>query len=163
MRHYDDIEWKLYKEGLLNKTIYDEMEEHLFQCQICMDKYLSLIDDKEIEDAGKILDPDFTNNLMNKIGNIKPIRIVDKDKYKKKKRLYNEVLLYYTAIASVAIFLMGSGFFHRMVKGIPQISTSVEEPRISLNTNKINEFSSSILKMTNGFAESFTIKNKEGK
>lgn len=164
MRHYDDVEWKLYKENLLDKKIYDEMQEHLFQCESCMDKFLSTIDDKEVEDAGKILSTDFTDDLMSRLESTRPRGIVNIDKYKQKKRVYNEVLLYYTAIASVAIFLMGSGFFHRMVDGIPEISRNIEEPRISMDTNKINEFSNAVLKATNGFVKSFTpSKNKEGK
>lgn len=164
MIHYDDFEWRLYKENLLDKRIYDEMETHLFQCETCMDKFLSIIDDKEIELAGEILTTDFTEDLISKIQKIRPIESIKTDKYKQKKRVYNEVLLYYTAIASVAIFLMGSGFFHRMVDGIPEISGNIEEPKISMNTNKINEFSNAVLKATNGFVESFTpSKNKEVK
>lgn len=164
MKHYDVIEWKLYKGNLLDKDIYEEMGRHLFQCEDCMDIYLSLIDDKEIGKAGEIISDQFTNDLMKRIGNVRYIsKTLDKDKYKKKRRFYNEILLYYAAVASVAIFLTGTGFFQRIIEKTPEIAKNIEEQQLVINTNKINEFSSSILRLTGSFAEGFTFKNREEK
>lgn len=162
MKHYDLVEWKLYKENLLDEDLYKEMEEHLFQCDHCMDIFLSLIDNKEIEEAGEIISNKFTANFMKSIENLSYIsKSKNQNKDKKKKQVYNEILLYYTAIASVAIFLTGAGVFNLVVDKMPYISKNVENRRLNIDTNKINEFSNSVLKFTGSFAESFAFKNRE--
>ena len=64
MKHYDQVEWSLYKNNLLDEKIYEAMEEHLYECDQCLDTFLSLIDENEIEEAGKIVSEGFTDNLM---------------------------------------------------------------------------------------------------
>ena len=88
-------------------------------------------------------------------------KAIKENNIKKKKQKYNEILLYYTAVASVAIFLTGAGVFQKLVDRIPHISNNIKNEQFSINTNKINEFSNSILKITGNFAESFAFKNKE--
>lgn len=162
MRHYDEVEWKLYKKDILNEQMHREMEEHLFHCDDCRDIFLSLIDDEEIEKAGTFISNDFQENLMKNIQKIKYATIpIDRDKYKKKKKFYNEMLLYYTAVASVAIFLTGAGVFNSVVDKIPDISRTIEKEKVAIETNKINEFSKSVLNITSNFAEGFKFKNRE--
>lgn len=161
MRHYDLVEWKLYKENLLNRNLYQEMKDHLFTCHDCMEIFISLIDHEEVEKAGNLIGDEFTFQLMKDIENIN--KTTKQNKFKKKKQKYNEILLYYTAVASVAIFLTGAGVFQRLVDRIPHISNNIKNEQFFINTDKINEFSNSILKLTGNFAESFAFKNKEEK
>lgn len=153
MNHYDIVEWKLFKENLLDDRIRSKMEEHLMNCDECMEVFLSLIDENEIELAKEVVPPDFTDKVVNNIRNVRPIEKV----HKKNKKTYNDYFIYYVAVASVAIFLTASGFFGRLVNKVPEISSRLNEEGIILRTNKIYDFSEKITRKTNEFVNNFNL------
>lgn len=152
MKHYDLVEWKLFKENLLQDQIYKEMEEHLISCHECMEAFLALIDDKEIEMAEAIVPEDFTKNVMKNIENIRPIK-----KNQRKKKTYNDFFIYYAAVASVAIILTASGFFGKMVDSIPQVATSINMEESKLKASTFYDFSKKITERTNRFVKNFNL------
>lgn len=161
MKHYDNVEWILYKRNLLDTKIYNEMKEHLFQCDDCMDIFISLIDEKEIADVEKFIPKDFSENIMEKIENVTPIKQeINRNKIKKTK-YPKDFFLYYTAVAAVAIVLTASGVFNIMVDNIP---TNIKLEQSKIDTNKIYEVSEKITQGTSSFIYNFNfIKNKEVK
>ncbi|HZK33139.1 MAG TPA: hypothetical protein VFC60_01445 [Tissierellaceae bacterium] len=161
MKHYDYVEWVLYKKNLLNKKTYNEMEEHLFQCDICMDIFLSLIDEEEIENAKFFIPADFNKNLMNKIENITPIKQITKKNKKKQAKFPKDFFLYYTATAAVAILLTAGGIFNTMVDNVPR-TINIENSK--LDTSKIYNFTEKISQETSNFIYNFSfIKDEEAK
>ena len=161
MKHYDYIEWTLYKNNLLDAKIYNEMQEHLFQCNECMDIFLSLIDEKEIESASEFVPKDFTEDLMKKIENVTPINKNIKNLSKRRAKFPKDIILYYTATAAVAIVLTAGGVFTTMVDNIPK-TINFEESK--LDTSKIYNFSGKISQGTSDFIYNFNfMKNKEAK
>lgn len=158
MKHYDYIEWALYKNNLLDIKMYEEMEEHLYICDDCMNIFLSLIDEGEIEQAGSIVPEDFTHKMMDNIKNIRPL----KKKIKEKSKLPNDFFIYYTAVASIAIILTAGGFFGKLVDSVPQITASISIHENKIISNTIYNFSEQITKRTSMFINGFQIsKNKE--
>lgn len=159
MKHYDQLEWVLYKSNLLDSKIYEEMEEHLYTCDDCMEIFLSLIDEEEINQAGSIVSVDFTNNVMNNLKNIRPMK---KKSVKKQPKLPNDFFIYYTAVASVAIILTAGGFFSKLVDSVPQITANISIKEEKIMSNAIYNFSEQITKKTSMFINDFQIsKNKE--
>ena len=63
MKHYDYVEWLFYKKNTLSIEKMEEMEEHLYNCDQCMEIFLSLIDEKEIAAASKIVPSAFNEDL----------------------------------------------------------------------------------------------------
>lgn len=156
MKHYDYVEWVLYKNNLLDDEIYNEMEEHLFICDDCMEIFLSLIDEAEIDKAGNLVSMNFTDKIMDNIKNIKPI------KKPTKKKVSNDFFIYYTAVASVAIILTASGFFGRLVDTVPQITANISIQENRVKANIIYNFSESITSKTSNFVNNFQFRiNKE--
>lgn len=151
MKHYDYIEWLLYKNKMLPIEKLDEMEQHLFTCDTCMEIFLSLIDEKEIESAGRLITEDFTSNV---IKNIPKLKIV-KSKVKQKKKIFNYQFGYYVAVASVTIILTLGGFYTDLVDTVPKISESIIV--IDKHPNIIANFSDSIVDSTSSFL--FSIEN----
>lgn len=125
MKHYDYVEWLLYKTKALSDEKLDEMEDHLYNCDICMDIFLSLIDEDEAEFAGQIVSEDFTSNLMDNISKNK-VKVIER---KDTKKPFNYQFMYYVAVASVTIFLTMGGFYSNLVDAVPKISESIETPR----------------------------------
>lgn len=160
MKHYDYIEWLLYKNNALPEEKHNEMELHLFNCDICMEIFLSLIDEKEVEAAGNVIPDNFNEKVINKITKNK----VRELKPKVKKKAFNYYFGYYVAVASVTIFLTFSGFYTNLVDSVPRITKSikvVEEER----PNIIANFSDKIVNSTSALIGNIenVNRNKEGK
>ena len=158
MKHYDQVEWSLYKKNLLNEKIHQVMEEHLYECDQCLDIFLSLIDENEIEEAGDIISKEFTDDLMM---NIKKLTPINKKKAIKPK-LPQDFFIYYTAVASVTILLTAGGVFGKLVESVPEITANISSQEEKIMKNTIYNFSEIITKKTSIFINDFQIsKNKE--
>ena len=159
MKHYDYVEWLLYKNKALNKEMLDEMEEHLYNCDICMDIFLSLIDEEEVENVNNIISENFTVNVINNISKTK----VKSLNPKQIKKVFNIQFGYYAAVASVTIVLTLGGFYTNLVDAVPKLTASIqiEEERPNLIAN----FSDSIINTTSSFLISIENieRNKEEK
>lgn len=158
MKHYDHLEWLLYKENSISEEKHKEMEEHLYHCDKCMDVFLSLIDSQEIDEGKMIASPDFTSRVMNEIKKKKQFKKTTK-KYNKSS--LNNIFLYYVAAASVAIILTCSGFYKDMI----DIMTNISETTINYNMNEkgniIYHLSEKIVGKTSSFITNFEMNNKE--
>ncbi len=143
MKHYDYVEWLLYKTKSLSNGKLDEMEEHLYNCNLCMDIFLSLIGEDELEFVSNIVSEDFSSNVVEKISIDKIKRI----EVNNNKRVFNDQFMYYIAVASVTIFLTIGGFYTNLVDAVPKIKDSIqviEEDR----PNHIAKFSDRIVNST---------------
>ncbi len=157
MKHYDYLEWVLYKKDLLDKKNHNKMEEHLFHCDSCMETFISLIDEEEIENAKSLIPEDFNQKLMNKIENLTPIKQVRK----KQDKFPKDFFLYYTATAAVAIILTASGVFNSIVDNLPG---TINIDQSKLDTSKIYSFTEKISQETSNFIYNFSfIKDEEAK
>ena len=160
MKHYDFVEWLLYKNNALPEDMHDEMQEHLSNCDICMDIFLSLIDEKEILAAEDIIQKDFNDKVINKISENK-IKVL---KSKDNKRAFNYQFGYYVAVAAVTIILTFSGAYTNLVDSVPKITKSIEISEVQ-RPNVIVNFSEKIVNSTSAFLGSIENieRNKEGK
>jgi hypothetical protein len=118
-----------------------------------MEIFLSLVDEKEVESAGRLITEAFTSNVIN---NIPKLKIV-KSKVKQKKKIFNYQFGYYVAVASVTIILTFGGFYTDLVDTVPKISESIIV--IDKHPNIIANFSDSIVDSTSSFL--FSIENND--
>lgn len=121
MEHYDYVEWLLYKNKELPVNLLEEMEEHLYNCDICMDIFLSLIDEKEIKAVENIIPTDFTSNIMANISGTKIKRLP-----RKENKIFNYRFGYYVAVASVTIVLTLGGFYTNLVDSVPKFTEKIQ-------------------------------------
>ena len=152
MKHYDSIEWMLYKKDLVSEQIKEEMNEHLILCDECMDIFLSLIEEEEILDAEKFIKEDFTEKVINKTKKIKLMKL------KKKKKVMNDFFIFYTAVASVTVILTAGGFFGNLIEPRIYISKNMEEKQ----TRSLYNVSEDITNKTSDFIKNFSFGNKGG-
>lgn len=149
MKHYDYIEWMLYKNRMLTKDKQDEMEQHLYSCDTCMEIFLSLIDEKEEEKAGKFISDDFTSNVLNNIPRGNQVKQKGRVRIKQAKKAFNYQFGYYAAVASVTVILTFGGFYVDLVDSVPRISASIKVTENHKNT--LASFSKSIVDSTSSF------------
>lgn len=159
MKHYDYVEWLFYKKNMFAIEKQDEMEEHLFNCDECMEIFLSLIDEEEINEASNIVPEDFNKNIMMKISNTKVKKIVAT------KKPVKYPFGYFVAVASVTIVLTLGGFYTNLVDAVPNISASVNMLEKHDKPNRIFNFSERIVNGTSKFIVSIENidRNKEEK
>ena len=156
MKHYDYLEWLFYKEKVFPKEKLNEMEEHLYICDNCMDIFLSLIGNDEVDKAEGLVSKDFTNEVMNNIQNIKHGPI---PKVESRKTRTRDIFVYYVAVASVAIFLTLGGFYSGMVDMVPYM-TGVNSNGLSINApNVVFNMSQEIVSKTQNFINDFETSN----
>ncbi len=159
MKHFNIDECAKYKNNLLSQDEMKEMEDHLYNCQICMEVFLSTIGDQEIEQAKSYIPEDFNESLMESLSKIKPIGSTGK-----KKKLIKDYLFYYGAVASVAIVLTLSGVFGTMVDSVHQIDLSKESSKARFQPDGLFKLSESITNKTSDFINNFQFNmNKEEK
>jgi hypothetical protein len=156
MKHYDYMEWFFYKEKHISDEKYREMEEHLYSCDECMNTFLSLIDDDEINRADKLISSDFTKNVLN---NIQTVKYKPKDQMKKSATTFVNGFGYYVAAAAVVILLTWTGFFSGLVDMVPKIAESTIEKQVNNKPNIVYNLSEKIVNRTSSFINDFEIYN----
>jgi predicted anti-sigma-YlaC factor YlaD len=108
MSCYDVEKWVLYCRGVLEEATMDEMEEHLYGCERCLEVYLKVVEQTMGDMEEKQLREDFTDELFDVIQEEKR-----EQKRKEKVNKWN-MLIYYSAAACITIFLMLSSVFTDM-------------------------------------------------
>ena len=146
MKHFDYVEWLFYKENLISLDRQKKMEEHLYNCDKCLETFLSIIDENEIESASKSIPEDFTENLIDEISK-KKVKTLEKEKTKARYINFG----YYVAIASVTIILTTAGFFNNMIESVPKISGGIRANSNIERPNLVYEYSEKIMGMTSKF------------
>lgn len=158
MTHFIKEEWILYKKNLLSEEDSIKMEEHLYTCDTCMDIFLSLIDCEDLNLAEEIIPSDFTQSVMEKIEGVIPI-FKPRNKPIKKKKMMENIFMYYIAVASVVLVLTAGGVFTKMAE-IP-----IENIKVDTTTPKgvedIHDLTEKITNKTNNFIYNFGIKIEE--
>lgn len=158
MKHYDYIEWLLYKENALSSEKHREMEDHLYICDECMDIFLSLISKKEVDRAEDVISSNFTDSMMNSIQNVK---YKSKAMVKKPNKSIKDIFGYYVAVAAVAIVLTFGGFYSGLVDIVPQVAKSTAEKDNINAPNVVFNISQTIVSRTSNFINNFEISNRE--
>lgn len=156
MKHYDQIEWILYKKKVLPEEKIIKMEEHLYTCDECLETFLSLIDTEEIQAVEDTMAEDFTDRVMAKIENID---LIPRTKGKKARKNYREIFVYYTAVAAVTIVLTMGGIFTKLVDAGPHVvqSSSMEE-NVQI-PNMVADLSGRIVSKTSSLINKFEESN----
>lgn len=118
---YNRTEWLKYKMGEVSVEQEIEMEEHLSNCANCMEEWLSLITQEELDYADSKLSPAFNDIVIARINHGQE-KIVNTRKLERRNTRRKNLLIYYAAAASITLFIMGSGVFTYLIDTGPKIS-----------------------------------------
>ena len=154
MRHYSSGEWLAFKEGHYDELTSGKMEEHLYECNECMDIFLSLIDSKEIDGAEKTIPHDFTNKVMK---DIQKVKFKPKAKVQKNTISFKNAFGYYAAVAAVAIILTWGGFYSGLVDVLPQVAKETAQKNRFDTPSIVSSFTEKIVNKTSNFVNDFQI------
>lgn len=152
MKHYDELEWLFYKERVVSEEKYNEMENHLYECDECMNIFLSLIDNEEINSAEEIISDNFTGSVMD---NIKSFKNKSISKVERTNMRFKNIFGYYVAVAAVAIILTWGGFFSSLVDTLPKAAKSAINENTLNTPNIVFNISEKIVNRTSNFIDNF--------
>lgn len=158
MKHYDELEWIFYKEKAFSKEKSKEMEEHLYECDECMEIFLSLIGSEEIDSAEETISSDFNHRTME---DIRKIKYKPKVKVEKYTESFKYMFGYYVAVAAVAIILTWGGFYSGLVDVLPQMAKSTIKKETTDKFNIVFSLSENIVNRTSNFINNFQISKLE--
>ncbi|KOS68200.1 hypothetical protein AEA09_06300 [Lysinibacillus contaminans] len=144
MRHFSNEEWMSYINDKLSKTTCEELEDHLFSCDQCLEVYIKMID-RQAEELPVIDYSSFTDEIIAELP----------QKKMRKKILYQRTLFHYAVAAVITLTLMTTGFF----QSIMGVVTTVE---VSSTSKPQQSVSSSLMKKSLALFEIIDIKQKEG-
>ena len=106
MKHYHKNEWMQYVRNELDEATRNEYEDHLYQCDECLDLYLLTVEEHEAHLPQIAETSEFTNAIMDKI---------DESKIKPKKQMKKKTVMNYLLAAAMTILFMSSGLFDQLM------------------------------------------------
>jgi len=120
MKHYLESEWLTYKHHSTDKSESELMENHLLECDQCLNLFLNLTDERDIARVETLIPPDFSRSAMAFILHKQtppPRNIRSRDKIKR-------LLSYYVIASMVTLVLVSGGFFEKVVSNASLISAN---------------------------------------
>jgi hypothetical protein len=135
-------ELKLYKAGLVEEKLWQEITEHLYRCEQCSEVFLTLLSSEEIRQAEDLLSSDFTMKVKTALReencNLHKNKVIDMNLDAGKKKNYSRkrcnekrqsLLFYYVGAAVVTLIFMSGGVFQKVIDIPPLIASATEIER----------------------------------
>lgn len=144
MRHFSNEEWMSYINDKLSETSCEELENHLFSCDQCLEVYMKMID-RQAEELPVIDYSSFTDEIIAELP----------QKKVRKKTLYQRTLFHYAVAAVITLTLMTTGFF----QSVMGVVTTVEASTISKPAQSV---SNGLMEKALALFEIMDVKQKEG-
>ncbi|MEH7081952.1 hypothetical protein V7139_04340 [Neobacillus drentensis] len=151
MKHYSFEEWLQYVNDEVNENTKEELENHLYSCDQCLDQYLIAVEASE--SSLPILSDisDFTDLVMAEVSKQKPVvpdtvrnlntmsmvpSVPDtKMTNMKKKPFYQQAVFHYLLAAAATLLLTFSGVF----QSLAAYANSIEKPQIQEKKPSVTE------------------------
>jgi anti-sigma factor RsiW len=133
MRHFTGEEWLAFKNDECTPEKFSLMEDHLEECEKCLETFLSTIDQAEIARAEECIPADFTAAVLKALpdeDHSLQERNTTGTGVIKRQRLF----VYYAAAAVLTLAFTGGGFFQALVD-----SSSTVHSISRGSTNKIEQ------------------------
>jgi len=144
MKHFSNEEWMSYINDKLSETTCEELENHLFSCDLCLEVYIKMID-RQAQELPVIDYSSFTDEIIAELT----------QKKVRKKILYQRTLFHYAVAAVITLTLMTTGFFQTIMG----VVTTAEVSSISKPQQSV---SNSLMEKSSALFEIIDIKQKEG-
>ncbi|MBU8906410.1 anti-sigma factor family protein [Desertibacillus haloalkaliphilus] len=147
MTHYPIEKWKAYVNDELTEYEREEVEQHLYSCDRCLELYMAVIE-QEGEDMPVVEDERaFTEAVLQET----TVTV----KKQRKPSIQKKTVIHYVIAASMTLTLMTTGFF----EGGIQMVSSVEQ---TYQHGQIDSFSAEVLNYVTGLFELLEANEREG-
>jgi hypothetical protein len=114
--HYSEQEWIQYVEDRLSLAVRNEMEDHVYRCEGCLDLYMVCIDKLAAQPIIEVEDPTaYMNRILARTVGTKPT-------------WYRSTMFHYGIAAAATLVLVATGFFHGLSQEIGTYGTFKPAP-----------------------------------
>lgn len=145
MSHINEEEWTLYVNNGLSDHIREEYENHLYDCDHCLQLYLKALANHENQLPVIENEEAFTEKIMTKVRKKQP----------KPVPYYKKAAFHYIVAAAATIFLTLTGVF----QSISSFVDTVQNPVVM--QKKEPSFTEGMMNRTFAWVDSIEEKNKE--
>jgi hypothetical protein len=153
MKHKTFEEWLTYVRDEVDEKTRVEFENHLYECDQCMEVYLEAIERQETS-FPTVTDADaFTDGIMAMIEQEKPVSNIEKPRPYAKTKFYQKSVFHYLVAAAMTLLLMTTGVFQELMTIVTDFEK--KSPKESITEGIMNE--------TFSFVEESNQTNKEAK
>lgn len=114
MRHFSNEEWLLYIKDQIEEPKREELENHLFSCDQCLEIYLELVE-SQVEELPNLENDRFTDEVVKKL----PLK-----KEEQRKSFLQSPIFHYGVAAAVTFTLMSTGVFQSMTGIVGTVEAS---------------------------------------
>ncbi|WHY67471.1 hypothetical protein [Neobacillus sp. SuZ13] len=129
MKHYSFEEWLQYVNDEVNENTKEELENHLYSCDQCLDQYLIAVEASESSLPILSDSSDFTDLVMAEVSKQKPA-VPDT-----KKPFYQQAVFHYLLAAAATLLLTFSGVF----QSLAAYANSIDKPQIQEKKPSVTE------------------------
>jgi anti-sigma factor RsiW len=141
MRHYSSEEWLAYVEGKLSAENQREYEDHLYNCDVCLQLYTACMVSLELgsvtsSSISSDLNEAFTEQIMTRIKSEKQL-LPKLSTPLRKTALYRKPVFQYALAAAITLILMTTGVFHGITGGIGQQSLTTKQTVYASYTDQL--------------------------
>jgi len=145
MSHITEEEWINYVNNQLPDHVRDKYENHLYDCEHCLNLYLKALAYHENQLPVIENEEAFTEKIMTKVGKKQP----------KPVPFYKKATFHYIVAAAATIFLTMTGVF----QSISSFVDTVQNPVVT--QKKESSFTEGVMNRTFAWVDSIEEKNKE--
>ncbi|MFP5115445.1 hypothetical protein ACSU64_24135 [Bacillaceae bacterium C204] len=148
MKHYTFDEWLQYVNDEINEKTKEELENHLYSCDQCLNHYLMAVEANESSLPVLSNETGFTDSVMAEVSkqktvvpdtvknpNTMPIVPSVPDTKVKKKAFYQQAAFHYLLAAAATLLLTFSGVF----QSLAAYASSLERPQIQEKKPSVTE------------------------
>lgn len=160
MKHYSYDEWMKYVKDEINDTDREQLENHLYTCDKCLENYLEAVSANETslpvlsnessftDQVMAMLTPSVVPDTINDLTTMETVRLVPdtinntiNNTVDRKKPFYQQAVFHYLLAAVATILLMFSGAFQSLATYASSLESPqhVQEKKSSMTEGVINK------------------------
>jgi len=146
MEHYNQQHWSAYLLNIVDEEERIIMENHLYNCDQCMDLYINQLEAENEE----LAEPSttFTKTVM---------KGIFKEEQRKNKAQRITLFKYYTIAASITLILVATGVFNSIGNMTPEIMSGLSESTRKIETAMFGGWSQELFDKSRDLTKLFHI------
>jgi hypothetical protein len=135
MKHYTYDEWLQYVNNEISEKTKEELEDHLYSCDQCLNHYLLAMEANETSLPILSNESSFTDSVMEQVSKQMTMVPDTKMKVKKKRPFYQQAVFHYLLAAAATLLLTFSGVF----QSLGAYASSIDNPKIQVKKPSVTE------------------------
>ncbi|MBD8069634.1 anti-sigma factor family protein [Bacillus sp. PS06] len=139
MNHYNQEIWSKYINNELEENQREQVENHLYSCDQCLELYMTLIE--QSEHLPELMDDQLTEEV------IKQLPFSEESKSVRKRRFTQHPLFHYGIAATITFGLMSSGVFQNITGFVSTVEAASNTSKETTMTESLMEKAINIINL----------------